>query len=86
MTAVSTRLLRHGKQATVTADDRLALGDGPDIYGHVTRDSWRARWLITAGKTGSVLAAGRTWTRGGAWVAAIAAAHKPGPVSRRGAR
>ena len=60
-----------------TAATTRLLRTDPDIYGHVTRPGLRVRWLITDGKTGPTLAAGSTWTRGGAWVAASAAAYKP---------
>jgi hypothetical protein len=79
MTAVSTRLLHYGRFAVFTADNRLvyAANDAPDIYGHVWRGRRYAWWEITAGKTGEPLAWGRTWTKGGAWVKAIRAAHRP---------
>lgn len=57
----------------------------PDIYGHVLRDGLRCRWMVTAEQDGPGLAEGRTWTRGGAWVKAIAAAHRPG-IADGGAR
>lgn len=50
----------------------------PDIDGHVHRDRLRYTWHITPANTGRVLASGRTWTRNGAWAAAIQAAHQPG--------
>ena len=86
MTAVSSRLLRYGRFAVTTAADELFYGgiDEPDTYGHVTRDGWRVRWGITAGRCGEPLAWGRTWTKGGAWASASAAAHCPG--ARDGAR
>lgn len=82
MTAVSTRLLRHGRTVVFTAADELVYGgaDEPDTYGHVIRDGWHVRWEITAGKCGEPL----TWTKSGAWLSASAAAHRPG--ARDGAR
>ena len=79
MTATITRLVRTGAAHVFTAagaqvtENRGQVG----IYGHVYRDGLRIHWYISAGRTGSVLTRGRTWTRGGAWVAALAAAHKP---------
>lgn len=72
MSAVITRMVRTGAYGLVPAIDQ------PDLYGHVTRVHLRHQWLVTAGRTGRVLAGGRALTRGGAWVKAIAAAHKPG--------
>jgi hypothetical protein len=64
---------------TVTAEGVLVPGErGPDIYAHVRRHGLRVEWEITAGPTGEPLAWGITWTRGGANVEAIAAAHRPG--------
>jgi hypothetical protein len=71
-------MVRSGRSPVITATDRLVMGDGPDIYATVQRYRLRSYWLITAGQYGTVLAHGRTWTRGGAWVKAIAAAHRPG--------
>lgn len=76
-----TRLLRYGLYAVITAAEELVYGAGdePDIYGTVRRRGpLSVDWEITAGPTGEPLAWGRTWTRGGAWVAASAAAHRPG--------
>jgi len=80
MTALTSRMVRSGRSPVITADYQLVLGDGPDVYAHVIRlGRWRGvSWWITAGKDGKTIAVGRTWTRGGAWVKAIAAAHRPG--------
>ena len=83
MTAISTRRLRTGRSPVITADDQLVMGDGPDIYGHVLRHRLHCHWQITEGPYGAELAEGRTWTKGGAWVEAIAAAHRPGIGSGR---
>lgn len=78
MTAVSTHLVRSGMSPTVTAEGELVLGErGPDIYAHVHRKGITVHWEITAGRTGEVLVFGHTWTRAGAMVEAIAAAHRP---------
>lgn len=72
-------MLRSGMSVTVTADGALVPAErGPDIYGTVRRRGLHVDWEIHAGPTGEPLAWGRTWTKGGAWVEAIAAAHKPG--------
>lgn len=78
MTAVTTRLVRSGRSPVITAADQLVMGDGPDIYAHVLRHRLHCHWQITAGKDGPQLAEGQTLTKGGAWVKAIAAAHRPG--------
>lgn len=49
----------------------------PEIWAHVYRLRLRHAWRISAGRGGLTLDWGRTWTRGGAMVAAIAAAHRP---------
>lgn len=84
MTAVMTRMVRSGKSPVIDASDRLVMIDGPDTYAHVWRVGLRVEWEITAGKYGESLAWGRTWTQAGAWVEAIAAAHRPS--ARGGAR
>lgn len=61
---------------------RLGAGE-PDIFAHVARRGLAVDWEITAGKYGEPLAWGRTWTRGGAWVEAIAAAHRPRKAGER---
>lgn len=78
MTA-ETRLLHDGRSVVWTADNRLVTTGSPHIYGTVRRRGvLSVDWEITAGPTGEPLAWGRTWTRGGAWVEASAAAHRPG--------
>lgn len=78
MTA-ETRLLHDGRSIVYTADERLVITEGPGVYGTVRRRGpLSVDWEITAGPTGEPLAWGRTWTRGGAWVEASAAAHRPG--------
>ena len=86
MSEPTVRLVRSGRSPVITADNVLVMGDGPDIYAHVQRAgfvSWH--WEITAGRDGEPLAWGWTWTSGGAWVEAIAAAHRPG-ITDGGAR
>jgi len=79
VSAKSTFLVRSGMSPTVTADGYLVPGErGPDIYATVQRHGLHVEWEITAGPTGEPLAWGITWTRGGANVEAIAAAHRPG--------
>jgi hypothetical protein len=80
MSAKTSQVLRYGKFNTVAATGEFyGYGDEPDIWGHVTRRGlFRWEWEITAGPTGEPLAWGITWTRGGANVEAIAAAHRPG--------
>lgn len=81
MTAVTTRLVRSGGyliESAATGELIVEDTGRPSTYGHVMRDGWRVRWEITEGKCGRTLAAGRTWTKGGAWVAAISAAHRGG--------
>lgn len=80
MTAVSSSVVRFGRYAVITAADEtfFSPGDEPGIWAHVRRAGLKVEWEITAGKTGEQLAWGQTWTRGGAWVEAIAAAHRPG--------
>jgi hypothetical protein len=70
-------MLRTGRSPVITADYQLVTLDGPDIYGTVERRGWRVRWSVRAGWNGEELSAGRTLTRGGAWVKAVAAAHRP---------
>lgn len=77
MTAVTTRMVRSGRSPVITAADQLVMTDGPDIYAHVMRHRLHVHWQITEGAYGRQLAEGATWTRGGAWVEAIAAAHRP---------
>jgi hypothetical protein len=78
VSASSTFLVRSGMSPIVTTDGRIVYGErGPDIYAHVQRRGLHVEWEITAGPTGEPLASGETWTRGGANVAAIAAAHHP---------
>lgn len=76
-------MLRTGRSMVITADDRLVLADGPDVYGTVVRHGSRVDWWISYGPAGKRLASGRTWTQGGAWVEATAAAHGPLTLSRR---
>lgn len=79
MSAPRTYRVRSGISPTITADDQLVYGErGPDIYAHVQRHGLHVDWEITAGPTGEPYAWGRTWTKGGADVEAIAAAHRPG--------
>lgn len=73
MTAVTTRAVRFGSYSLTPGGH-----DEPDIYGHVVRKGLRVHWEITAGPRGEPIAWGRTFTRGGAWVEAIAAAHRDG--------
>lgn len=73
---MTTVLLRTGRSHVLTADDRLVMADGQDIYGTVVRHGLRVDWWISYGPYGDELAAGRTWTVGGAWVEATAAAHR----------
>lgn len=83
MTAVSTRLLRTGSSAVVTAaGDFHQSAQGPNLYGHVVRAGTRVQWVVTEGRGGLVLAAGYAWTRSGAWTKASAAAHRPRVVIR----
>lgn len=85
MTATSSRLIRYGRYMVIPADGTLVYGgDEPNIWGHITRAGLRVQWLITAEKTGRVLAAGRAWTRDGAWTRVAAAAHTPGILGRAG--
>jgi len=80
---VTTRMVRTGKSPVIAADERLVMADGEDVYATVVRYGLRVCWYITAGPYGRTLAAGRTWTRGGAWVRALAAAHRPGAGGAR---
>lgn len=70
-------MVRSGKSPVITADEHPVYNDGPDIYATVQRWRLRVYWLISVGEYGAVLAHGTTWTWGGAWVKAIAAAHRP---------
>ena len=73
MTAVTSRVVRF-RDFGMTPEL-----DEPDIYGHVVRTGpLTVVWSITEGRLGETLASGRTWTKGGAWTAAIAAAHRAG--------
>lgn len=86
MTAVSTRLVRTGGYLIESAATGELIREDtakPNTYGHVVRDGLRVRWEITGGKYGPTLAAGRAWTKNGAWVRAIAAAHRR---TKRGAK
>ena len=79
MTAVNSRVLRYGRYNTVAATgDIYGYGDEVDIWGHVHRDGWHILREITVGKYGEPKDSGRTWTKGGAWVEATAAAFHPG--------
>lgn len=79
MSAPSTFLVRSGISPAVTANGELVYGElSPDIYAHVQRRGLHVGWEITAGLTGEPLAWGITWTRGGANVEAVCAAHRPG--------
>ncbi len=73
-----TRLVRTGEAESWSAAEEPVtenLGQ-PAIYGHVIQlGRLSYRWRITAGDT--VLAAGKAFTEGGAWVKAVAAAHRP---------
>lgn len=79
MTAVTTLLVRTGGyliEHAATGEIIRQDTSRPDIYGHVYRIGLRAGWWISVWKSGPMLAYGRTWTRAGAWDAAIAAAHQ----------
>lgn len=78
MTAVTTTLVRTGAYSLSPGVDSDVCGhaDEPDIYAHRWRKGLRIRWAITSGRNGHTLAWGRTWTRRGAMVQAIAAAHR----------
>lgn len=80
MTAVTSLLVRTGAYSLSPGPDSDVYGHAaePDIYAHVYRLRVRVAWRISAGRNGMTLAWGRTWTRGGAMVAAIRAAHRPG--------
>lgn len=84
MTAVATRLLRHGHTATITADQRLVFTREPDVYGHVHRADGRWHWRLTVWRNGRELAAGQTYTGWGSWRRAQAAAHRPGLLTHTG--
>lgn len=75
---MTTRMVRSGRSPVITADDRLVLADGPDVFAHVHRSVLRVAWSISYGPFGEDVASGRTWTKSGARLAAIAAAHRPG--------
>lgn len=76
---VETYLVRHGRNAVWTADDRYVVTDGPDIYATLRRAGFlHVEWEITAGPAGEPLAWGTTLTWSGADVEARAAAHRPG--------
>jgi hypothetical protein len=78
VTAVSSTVVRHGRQSVYTADERYVETREPDIWAHLYRDGLHVEWEITAGPYGEALAWGRTWTKGGARWKAFAAAQRPG--------
>lgn len=84
MIAVTSTLVRTGAYSLSPGPDSDVYGHAaePDIYAHVYRLRVRVAWRISAGRNGMTLAWGRTWTRGGAMVAAIAAAHRPDSTGR----
>jgi hypothetical protein len=78
MTAVTSTLVRTGTLSRTYGPDTDTCGHTrqPDIYAHVWRSGLRHVWLISAGRSGRTLGHGRAWTRRGAMVRAIAAAHR----------
>lgn len=78
MSAVSSTVVRYGRQTVLTADERYVDTVEPNIWAHVTRRWLVVDWEITAGKDGEVLAWGRTWTKGGARWKAFCASQRPG--------
>lgn len=78
MTAVTSVVVRTGRYSLSPGPDSDVCGHAnqPDIYAHVYRKGLRLRWSISVGRGGRLLKAGKAWTRGGAMVAAIAAAHR----------
>jgi hypothetical protein len=84
MTAVTSLLVRTGacSLAPGLGSDVCGHADEPDIYAHVYRLRLRFAWRISAGRGGMTLGWGRTWTRGGAMVAAVRAAHRPDATGR----
>jgi hypothetical protein len=85
MTAVTSTLVRTGRYSLSPGPDSDMCGhaDEPDIYAHRYRRGLRIRWFISAGRDGRTLAWGRAWTRGGALVKAIAAAHRTDATGAR---
>ena len=72
MTAVTSLIVRTGAYSLTPG-----VADRPDVYAHIHRRGLRIAWRISVGRNGWVFAWGRTWTRGGALVEAIAAANRP---------
>lgn len=91
---MTSTLVRTGAYSLSPGPDSDVYGHAaePDIYAHVyrlrVRVAWRislrprVAWRISAGRNGMTLAWGRTWTRGGAMVAASRAAHRPDATGR----